>query len=607
MPAATSVLSCTIDGGYHAKQRVDGHRTTLPATRRTHGREVSEVRRSNRRLAGGEHGLRQRDVCRVAAQCLGGKTAITDVQGHDAPASPSASACVPTTPIRTRAESVRGCECAWAETRFAGAANPLAARARRGDNRPRGTGSTLVSTAPATRLEQASDLLERSRQLDALEAALGRGPQHVARRAWCSSPVRPGPARRRWRAASPTGTGSRRGSCGARATRCSRRARWVRCSTSPSRPAATSRRSPRAGRTRTRWRSRCCASSRAGRRPCSSSRTCTGPTRPPSTSCGCSPARWTRRPRWSSRTYRDDELDAAPSAAGRARRAGHGAGDRALRAAAAVARRRRAARRAARHRRGRAVPPDGGQPVLPLRGPGRRRRRHPADRPRRRPGPHGAPERDGGGAAGRRLRVPAARRAVAARRAGRRGELACLDECLGSGMLAPTPTASPSATSWPGWRSRRRSRRTAGRRCTATRWRRSPRRRPARPSPRGSPTTPRPPATRTPCCGSPRPPPRARRGRRPPPGGRAVRARAALRRPICRARERVALLEGRFRSAFRADDCDEAIEAMQEALQCHRALGDRLREGDRMRRLSGVLFCPGDRSRRGRAPRPARP
>jgi ATP/maltotriose-dependent transcriptional regulator MalT len=59
--------------------------------------------------------------------------------------------------------------------------------------------------------------------------------------------------------------------------------------------------------------------------------------------------------------------------------------------------------------------------------------------------------------------------------------------------------------------------------------------------------------------------------------------------------QRVRLLEGRFRSAFRADDCDEAIEAMREALAGHRTLGDRLREGDRMRRLSDVLFCPGDR------------
>ena len=50
----------------------------------------------------------------------------------------------------------------------------------------------------------------------------------------------------------------------------------------------------------------------------------------------------------------------------------------------------------------------------------------------------------------------------------------------------------------------------------------------------------------------------------------------------CRAAARAAveLLEGRSRSAFRADDCDEAIEAMSEALDGHRALGDRLKEGD---------------------------
>ena len=69
--------------------------------------------------------------------------------------------------------------------------------------------------------------------------------------------------------------------------------------------------------------------------------------------------------------------------------------------------------------------------------------------------------------------------------------------------------------------------------------------------------------------------------------------------------KRVVLLEGRFRSAFRADDCDEAIEAMREALAGHRALGDRLREGDGMRRLSDVLFCPGDRCAEAAAARPA--
>jgi DNA-binding CsgD family transcriptional regulator len=59
---------------------------------------------------------------------------------------------------------------------------------------------------------------------------------------------------------------------------------------------------------------------------------------------------------------------------------------------------------------------------------------------------------------------------------------------------------------------------------------------------------------------------------------------------------RVDLLECRSRSAFRADDCGEAIEALEQALEGHRVLGDPLKEGDRLRRLSGVLFCPGDRS-----------
>jgi DNA-binding CsgD family transcriptional regulator len=58
----------------------------------------------------------------------------------------------------------------------------------------------------------------------------------------------------------------------------------------------------------------------------------------------------------------------------------------------------------------------------------------------------------------------------------------------------------------------------------------------------------------------------------------------------------VELLEARSRSAFRADDCGEAIEALEQAVEGHRVLGDRLKEGDRLRRLSCVLFCPGDRS-----------
>jgi DNA-binding NarL/FixJ family response regulator len=62
------------------------------------------------------------------------------------------------------------------------------------------------------------------------------------------------------------------------------------------------------------------------------------------------------------------------------------------------------------------------------------------------------------------------------------------------------------------------------------------------------------------------------------------------------AAERVGLLEGRSREAFLADDCDEAIDSMEAALECHRALGDRVGEGDRLRQLADVLFCPGDRS-----------
>ncbi len=59
--------------------------------------------------------------------------------------------------------------------------------------------------------------------------------------------------------------------------------------------------------------------------------------------------------------------------------------------------------------------------------------------------------------------------------------------------------------------------------------------------------------------------------------------------------ERVTLLEGRSREAFRADDCHEAIDALEGALDCHRALGDAVREGDSLRVLADVLLCPGDR------------
>jgi DNA-binding CsgD family transcriptional regulator/tetratricopeptide (TPR) repeat protein len=59
---------------------------------------------------------------------------------------------------------------------------------------------------------------------------------------------------------------------------------------------------------------------------------------------------------------------------------------------------------------------------------------------------------------------------------------------------------------------------------------------------------------------------------------------------------RVGLHEGRSREAFLADDCDEAIEAIEGALACHRALGDQVGEADNLRVFADVLFCPGDRS-----------
>ena len=81
--------------------------------------------------------------------------------------------------------------------------------------------------------------------------------------------------------------------------RSSPRARWGRCWPWPRGPAASSGRWSSAGRCRTRWWRRSPTSWAPGPRPCSSSRTCTGRTRPPSTSCGCSPAGWRRCRPWS--------------------------------------------------------------------------------------------------------------------------------------------------------------------------------------------------------------------------------------------------------------------------------------------------------------------
>ncbi len=57
--------------------------------------------------------------------------------------------------------------------------------------------------------------------------------------------------------------------------------------------------------------------------------------------------------------------------------------------------------------------------------------------------------------------------------------------------------------------------------------------------------------------------------------------------------ERAHLYERRSRECYVADQHDEAIEALRCALDCHRARGDRRGEGDALRALSTILWCPG--------------
>jgi DNA-binding CsgD family transcriptional regulator/tetratricopeptide (TPR) repeat protein len=56
---------------------------------------------------------------------------------------------------------------------------------------------------------------------------------------------------------------------------------------------------------------------------------------------------------------------------------------------------------------------------------------------------------------------------------------------------------------------------------------------------------------------------------------------------------RAELLERRSHECFLTDQYDEAIEAIEGALECHRLLGDRRKEGDALRSLSEMLWCPG--------------
>src|SRR5947207_735528 len=57
--------------------------------------------------------------------------------------------------------------------------------------------------------------------------------------------------------------------------------------------------------------------------------------------------------------------------------------------------------------------------------------------------------------------------------------------------------------------------------------------------------------------------------------------------------ERAELLERRAGECLPTDQYDEGIAALEEALECRRALGDTLKQGDDLRRLSEFLWCPG--------------
>jgi DNA-binding CsgD family transcriptional regulator len=69
--------------------------------------------------------------------------------------------------------------------------------------------------------------------------------------------------------------------------------------------------------------------------------------------------------------------------------------------------------------------------------------------------------------------------------------------------------------------------------------------------------------------------------------------------------DRAELFERRSRECYLTDQSDEAIEAIERAIDCRRALGDRLREGDDLRWLSEVLWCPGRSLESERAAREA--
>ena len=69
--------------------------------------------------------------------------------------------------------------------------------------------------------------------------------------------------------------------------------------------------------------------------------------------------------------------------------------------------------------------------------------------------------------------------------------------------------------------------------------------------------------------------------------------------------ERAEILERRSHECYLTDQSDEAIGALQQALECRRGLGDRLAEGRNLQRLSEILWCPGRPGESGCAAREA--
>jgi DNA-binding CsgD family transcriptional regulator len=67
------------------------------------------------------------------------------------------------------------------------------------------------------------------------------------------------------------------------------------------------------------------------------------------------------------------------------------------------------------------------------------------------------------------------------------------------------------------------------------------------------------------------------------------------------AAERAHLLERRSRACYLTDDIDDAIEAIQEALELRRTLGQRLEEGESLTWLANILYCPGRMAERAEA------